>query len=1562
MVNAQAYTIEIEKAGFKYSFKKPDGTVIAGGHQQSGIRYSAPGGGTLFDAVSTELAGYDEAKVEMTVASAEGQHADVTIYPFATYAKFDISPRDEDGEQPQQPAQPDRSLRMKQTDLDDAVAITGDTSWAYDTISSRIMIEASTGSSASGIVFGYKSDTNYYYARLHDKNQEVQLLRTKADGSGALEVVKKAALSIAKNVWYDMKIELADGQVKIGVNNQELLAWSDAAADFTGQIGVKSFKTTVHFDDMRISRDNAPVYADDFQSSDTAGWNIQRGELVIYEFAKQDTGEPVQQSENVMVFDSLASENGIARTGAGNWQYDAIEADMLIEKSSGSSASGLVFGYQNPKQYYYVRLHDAKGEVQLLKTDSSGTLKVVASKKDELINKNVWYNLKATMTGNTISVFVDGVKKVDWTDAGAAFAGEIGVKAFKSTVHYASIKATNGAASVYHTDLASGQINEWTLDEGRLFVQKRVENRLFMIDARTASMAPAYGLGDDGRFGGGSNVFGFSEADRSYVENNGTTSRFISNFIVFPKQGFAQVLFDDHGKKRVALNAAENKMGVSSAERIDRLYYFVGDMKQIYADYQQVRFAEGYPEFQPKSNFFEVGYEAFGSLGWNTSQTTVTDDIKNYLDQGYRLKWAVVGSGFWKGDRNDPQQAITTSFGMWDDTYQEGRTDNYPNPRYPDVEGFKSFFREKGIKFLLGLRTNFKALPEDEGYYNPVNDGPYTQEGVDNGYFVKSAALDGAAKKFDVNAFPNGPVYLLNPEAPGAVEWFKKGADIWGVDGFKEDTMARAPSSDSLWNKPNEALMQAGYEVMVRNAAYSVPGDIIRLEDTRWDYDQDRPVLVALSMAASGAPNVYSDIVAGKSLPKKLTEDQKLYFVRNATFAALTPAMSVGLGPWRMGNAAYESDVKKAVDFHSAYAPYIYSAAVDSFKTGFPYTMTPLPIAYPSDANTYDLANTSTRQYEWMLGESLLAAPLFGNDLTTATSRDVYLPEGKWIEYETGKVYNGPTTLKNYELPLDKVPVFVGGKGVLVKRDLASEALYAEVYPIAANGSEFVYTYPDGVSKSRVVNRNTGWNKDTLVITDTTSGDKLDYVYDAKTGRYSFALTEGHQYELTGGGTSDNGGGDNGGGDNGGGDNGGGDNGGGDNGGGDNGGGDNGGGDNGGGDNGGGDHTGGSDSGVPPALDEQVRNVLDDELKQAGQTGKVLIRLDGKQTSVRLPASADQLRDGDVVQIESGKIRFTIPAKALRQLSADAGTADRAGYVLDIASHPFTTGQLGAWGDDLRPIGEAASRLSLALKLKDGRTILAKESGDGVQIEIGYDPSQADVELLGMYRFDDVSGKWVYAGGAATADRAAMAAAMDRPGDYALLMRDKKFDDIPNTHWAYRTLQVLAAHHVVNGVSDTLYAPSGLTTRAEFTALLVRALGLHADDGGQSGAKPAFNDVSTDDWFAGDVSAAYKAGLVQGVSDARFAPGARISREQMAAMIVRAYEYANGSADAQGTDLDAYADIAKLSGWAKEDVRKAVAVGLMQGTAADTFNPGGHATRAQTAQAVYNLLSLLNKK
>jgi alpha-glucosidase (family GH31 glycosyl hydrolase) len=152
-----------------------------------------------------------------------------------------------------------------------------------------------------------------------------------------------------------------------------------------------------------------------------------------------------------------------------------------------------------------------------------------------------------------------------------------------------------------------------------------------------------------------------------------------------------------------------------------------------------------------------------------------------------------------------------------------------------------------------------------------------------------------------------------------------------------------------------------------------------------------------------------------------------------------------------------------------------------------------------------------------MIGESLLATPLYGEDYATAETRDVYLPRGKWIDYDTGKVYQGATTLKNFALPIGKTPLFVGGKGVVVEATdgTRDDKLVATVYPIATRGSLYTFTYRDAQTTSRIVNDNAGWNGKTLVVTDETAKRNVPFKYDARTGAFTFELAHGHHYRLS---------------------------------------------------------------------------------------------------------------------------------------------------------------------------------------------------------------------------------------------------------------------------------------------------------------------------------------------------------------------------------------------------------------------------------------------------------------
>jgi len=174
-------------------------------------------------------------------------------------------------------------------------------------------------------------------------------------------------------------------------------------------------------------------------------------------------------------------------------------------------------------------------------------------------------------------------------------------------------------------------------------------------------------------------------------------------------------------------------------------------------------------------------------------------------------------------------------------------------------------------------------------------------------------------------------------------------------------------------------------------------------------------------------------------------------------------------------------------------------------------------------------------------------------------------------------------------------------------------------------------------------------------------------------------------------------------------------------------------------------------------------------------------------------------------------------------------------------------------------------------------------------------------------------------------------------------------------HWAKREVEYMASKRIISGVSKTAYAPDRAITRAEFTALLVRALGLRTES---AAAGNVYEDVPTTAWYAAVVEAGARSGLVSGMNEARFAPEAYITREQIAVMLANARALATGEANAkQAADvLSKFDDAAQISPWAQDAVADAVASGLMQGMAADRLAPKATATRAQAAVMLERLL------
>lgn len=184
---------------------------------------------------------------------------------------------------------------------------------------------------------------------------------------------------------------------------------------------------------------------------------------------------------------------------------------------------------------------------------------------------------------------------------------------------------------------------------------------------------------------------------------------------------------------------------------------------------------------------------------------------------------------------------------------------------------------------------------------------------------------------------------------------------------------------------------------------------------------------------------------------------------------------------------------------------------------------------------------------------------------------------------------------------------------------------------------------------------------------------------------------------------------------------------------------------------------------------------------------------------------------------------------------------------------------------------------------------------------------------------------------------------------YTVLSSHIAFGDMAS-HWAKPTVETLASKLIIQGRSKDSFEPNGSITRAEWAALLVRALGLSdAKD------KAPFSDVNGQ-WFAAAVNTAYKAKLIEGYDDGTFRPNQTVTREELAAMVMRAVSYVGAKPnDKQGQGVS-FTDGADISTWATEAVKQAVQAGIIEGDSQGQFRPAQSASRAEAATMLYRLL------
>lgn len=188
---------------------------------------------------------------------------------------------------------------------------------------------------------------------------------------------------------------------------------------------------------------------------------------------------------------------------------------------------------------------------------------------------------------------------------------------------------------------------------------------------------------------------------------------------------------------------------------------------------------------------------------------------------------------------------------------------------------------------------------------------------------------------------------------------------------------------------------------------------------------------------------------------------------------------------------------------------------------------------------------------------------------------------------------------------------------------------------------------------------------------------------------------------------------------------------------------------------------------------------------------------------------------------------------------------------------------------------------------------------------------------------------------------------------YTLIWHPMTFADVAN-HWSKDAVNDMASRLIVNGFNAAHYNPNAAITRAEFAAIIVRALGLP-----ENGKTVPYGDVKSSDWFVGAVAKAQEYGIIKGYEDGTFRPSKTITRVEAMAMIARAMKLTGLDTNVSGVDavsvLSSFVDGAAVDAWAKQAVAAAVKNGLVKGSEAGLL-PKRNITRAETAVIVQRML------
>jgi len=309
---------------------------------------------------------------------------------------------------------------------------------------------------------------------------------------------------------------------------------------------------------------------------------------------------------------------------------------------------------------------------------------------------------------------------------------------------------------------------------------------------------------------------------------------------------------------------------------------------------------------------------------------------------------------------------------------------------------------------------------------------------------------------------------------------------------------------------------------------------------------------------------------------------------------------------------------------------------------------------------------------------------------------------------------------------------------------------------------------------------------------------------------------------------------------------------------------------------------------------------------------------------------------GDVSPVwspDGSKIAFV---RGVQTTPNDEHLADMDVYVMDVATESITRVTDTPEADEGGPEWSPDGSLLLFYRDVNGSAKLFTSALDGSE------ESQVATGSLDAYQASWASGGTPCGGGSPGAGSSGGGAGAPAP-----VTPSASFSDVPADAWYADFVAVLAEAGISVGYGDGTFRPAADVSRAEIAAMIVRAL-----DETVSASGGTFADVADGAWYAGFVNRLAELGVVSGRAAGTFDPDGKVTRAELAAMLVRAL---GGS---PSTVLPGFSDVPD-DAWYAGFVARLAELGITVGYGDGTFHPNAPITRAEVAAMLVRAFNLL---